>query len=56
MGFTVLLIQSNKRFEREVANTNLLVHYCIAAVLVSVEAKPDGTWEIILKKARADHK
>ena len=36
MGFAVLLIQSNKRFEREVANTNLLVHYCIAAVLVSI--------------------
>jgi DNA-binding LacI/PurR family transcriptional regulator len=35
-GYTILLCQSNESFEREVVNTNLLMHHRVAGVVVSI--------------------
>jgi len=35
-GYTILVCQSNESFEREVVNTNLLVHQRVAGVIVSI--------------------
>ncbi len=35
-GYTILLCQSNENFEREVVNTNALMHHRVAGVVVSI--------------------
>ena len=35
-GYTIILCQSNESFEREVINTNMLMHHRVAGVLVSI--------------------
>jgi DNA-binding LacI/PurR family transcriptional regulator len=35
-GYTIILCQSNESFEREVINTNLLIHQRVAGVIVSI--------------------
>lgn len=35
-GYTIILCQSNESFEREVVNTNLLMHHRVAGVVVSI--------------------
>jgi DNA-binding LacI/PurR family transcriptional regulator len=35
-GYTIILCQSNESFEREVVNTNMLMHHRVAGVLVSI--------------------
>jgi DNA-binding LacI/PurR family transcriptional regulator len=35
-GYTIILCQSNENFEREVVNTNMLMHHRVAGVLVSI--------------------
>jgi len=35
-GYTIILCQSNESFEREVVNTNLLMHHRVAGVIVSI--------------------
>ena len=35
-GYTIILTQSNESFEREVVNTNLLMHQRVAGVIVSI--------------------
>ena len=35
-GYTIILCQSNESFEREVVNTNMLMHHRVAGVIVSI--------------------
>ncbi len=35
-GYTIILCQSNESFEREVVNTNLLIHHRVAGLIVSI--------------------
>lgn len=35
-GYTIILCQSNESFEREVVNTNLLMHHRVAGLIVSI--------------------
>jgi DNA-binding LacI/PurR family transcriptional regulator len=35
-GYTIILCQSNESFEREVVNTNVLMHHRVAGVIVSI--------------------
>jgi DNA-binding LacI/PurR family transcriptional regulator len=35
-GYTIILCQSNESFEREVINTNMLMHHRVAGVIVSI--------------------
>jgi DNA-binding LacI/PurR family transcriptional regulator len=35
-GFTIIVCQSNESFEREVVNTNVLMHHRVAGVIVSI--------------------
>ena len=35
-GYTIILTQSNESFEREMVNTNLLMHQRVAGVIVSI--------------------
>ena len=35
-GYTIILCQSNENFEREVVNTNLLMHQRVAGIVVSI--------------------
>jgi len=35
-GYTIILCQSNESFEREVVNTNVLMHHRVAGVVVSI--------------------
>jgi DNA-binding LacI/PurR family transcriptional regulator len=35
-GYTIILCQSNESFEREVINTNMLMHHRVAGMLVSI--------------------
>ncbi|MEG8947310.1 LacI family DNA-binding transcriptional regulator [Rosettibacter firmus] len=35
-GYTIILCQSNESFEREVVNTNLLLHHRVAGLIVSI--------------------
>ena len=36
LGYSIILCQSNESFEREVVNTNLLMHHRVAGLLVSI--------------------
>ena len=35
-GYTIILCQSNESYEREVVNTNLLMHHRVAGIIVSI--------------------
>jgi LacI family transcriptional regulator len=35
-GYTIILCKSNESFEREVVNTNMLMHHRVAGVIVSI--------------------
>lgn len=36
LGYTIILCQSNESYEREVVNTNLLLHHRVAGLIVSI--------------------
>ncbi|MGA9408503.1 MAG: LacI family DNA-binding transcriptional regulator [Bacteroidota bacterium] len=39
LGYTIILCQSDEKYEREVINTNLLMHQRVAGVIVSISEK-----------------
>jgi len=51
-GYTIILCQSNEQYEREVINTNLLMHQRVAGIIVSIsqETKSAGHFQEVVRR------
>lgn len=51
-GYTIIVCQSNESFEREVVNTNVLIHHRVAGIIVSISqnTKSSDHFQDVLKR------